>query len=214
MLISTQRSGTHFLMHEVRKNRAVHTYDEIFYRYNSKKFSVDQMRSGIEMFFGARSYKPGVIDGRFGWAEKLKSRAYDKPGVPDARGGTIQYFGRADRSLTNRSDAAAATWIVRGRRAPRPRRGYSAGDGARRRRGRDVDSPWETGRGGAANIPWSVVTPQVQPGPHGLLVHVRRDDGTFRRLGDSPHPPRHHPRRRRAGGDDSRRRRGCDVDNL
>mmetsp|Transcript_27999 Transcript_27999/g.86609 ORF Transcript_27999/g.86609 Transcript_27999/m.86609 type:complete len:241 (-) Transcript_27999:18-740(-) len=91
MLISTQRSGTHFLMHEVRKNRAVHTYDEIFYRYNSKKFSVDQMRSGIEMFFGARSYKPGVIDGRFGWAEKLKSRAYDKPGVPDARGGTIQY---------------------------------------------------------------------------------------------------------------------------
>ena len=43
---------------------------------------------------------------------------------------------------TNRGDAAAATWIFRGRRVaatPRLRRGYSVGDELRRRRGCDVD---------------------------------------------------------------------------
>ena len=63
---------------------------------------------------------------------------------------------RADRPLTNRGDAAAATWIFRG-------------DGSRRRRGGDVDLPWrriaatprrrrgssvETDRGDAAAATW------------------------------------------------------------
>ena len=51
---------------------------------------------------------------------------------------------RADTSPMDRGDAAAATWIFRGRRVaatPRPRRGHLVGDGSRRRRGRNADVP-------------------------------------------------------------------------
>ena len=57
----------------------------------------------------------------------------------------------------NRDDAAAATRMCPWRRVaatPRPRRGYSVGDESRRRRGRDVDIPWETSRGDAAAATW------------------------------------------------------------
>ena len=65
MLLSTQRSGTHYVMHELRRHPDVYTYDEIFYRHHRRRsFGPTHMRQGIEMFFGARAYKDDVIDGR------------------------------------------------------------------------------------------------------------------------------------------------------
>ena len=53
----------------------------------------------------------------------------------------LTYFHRADLYLMNRGDAAADTWIFRGRVAetPRPPRGYSMETS---RRGRDVNISW------------------------------------------------------------------------
>ena len=66
MLLSTQRSGTHYVMHELRRHPDVYTYDEIFYRHHRRRsFGPTHMRQGIEMFFGARAYKDDVIDGRY-----------------------------------------------------------------------------------------------------------------------------------------------------
>ena len=60
-----------------------------------------------------------------------------------------QYFRRADTSLMNRGDAAAATLI-----------GY--GDESRRRRGCDVDSPWDRV---AAAATWIVRGGEPRPRP-------------------------------------------------
>ena len=88
MLLSTQRSGTHYVMHELRRHPDVYTYDEIFYRHHRRRsFGPTHMRQGIEMFFGARAYKDDVIDGRYGWAASPRPRPRPAPRPPPyARG--------------------------------------------------------------------------------------------------------------------------------
>ena len=95
MLLSTQRSGTHYVMHELRRHPDVYTYDEIFYRHHRRRsFGPTHMRQGIEMFFGARAYKDDVIDGRYGWAARLKSRELERPGRVVARCVEIKFTAR------------------------------------------------------------------------------------------------------------------------
>ena len=66
LLFSKQRSGTHFLMHELRRHKDIHTYDEIFFRHHRlKTFGAAHLRRALEMFFGYREYEDGYIDGVF-----------------------------------------------------------------------------------------------------------------------------------------------------
>ena len=90
-------------------------------------------------------------------ASTRRPRASASPSRPSRSSRTIA---ARDTSLTNRGDAAAATWKIPRRRVaatPRPRRGQFRGDCSRRRRGRRVgewvaataawDIPRRTGRG-------------------------------------------------------------------
>ena len=111
MLLSTQRSGTHYVMHELRRHPDVYTYDEIFYRHHRRRsFGPTHMRQGIEMFFGARTYKDDVIDGRYGWAERLKSRELERPGRVVARCAEIKFTARSRQHPRHRRDACSIAW--------------------------------------------------------------------------------------------------------
>lgn len=60
IVLSTQRSGTHFTMAELRRHPLVYTFEELFYEHEEAnddlKFSL-----GLKMFFGFEPFKRGRL---------------------------------------------------------------------------------------------------------------------------------------------------------
>ena len=60
LLLSTQRSGTHFAMAQLRRHPDIFTYEEIFY-LNNVADSPAAFERGLRVFFGLEAFAEGVL---------------------------------------------------------------------------------------------------------------------------------------------------------
>ena len=93
VVLSTQRSGTHYFMSTLRARTRAYAYDEIFYEHPTSRKKSDGMIAGLDVFFGARPYEPRLHDAiAYGRApplrDLLRSGAIDRFA---ARGCTVHY---------------------------------------------------------------------------------------------------------------------------
>ena len=114
LLLSTQRSGTHYIMHELRRHPQIFTYDEIFYKRapgSALARAVDrgrrhsnhnnyipgwgprEFRRGIDIFYGVNKYEPNMIDARR--AVSRNRSALDTHARRDARRGRVRRLAAA-----------------------------------------------------------------------------------------------------------------------
>ena len=84
-MLSTQRSGTHFIMAELRRHPQVFAFEEAFYEHEVPKDPA-KFEKGLRVFFGLDDYEHGVL--YRGLDTPLKKRSAD---AMAARGLVVHY---------------------------------------------------------------------------------------------------------------------------